>query len=365
MRSKILPLAMPQEGQTFVDVEQIKHALMNGIDDSPPEDRALAWLVLSNIYPKNPNDWNDAKKKYLDEYINFIKFFKMEEWETKFFSNDTEKVIEFGTESDDLMTTIHTDIVRTQHHIPFFPFPEEIDDITRDILAPFRPHMRRIERILYIQAKLDPGLSYAQGFNELICPIFFTLLSAKNILDNSWDMVEALSFYMFQKLLSSTGLNDLYMTQDKSSIIIHKMEEFMQTVRRHLPREAAIIEHHQIAPTVFAFPWLCILFAQFFMIPDLVVIWDSLFVHFDILLQYSNYIGTAIIFILSDRISEEDYVETMTVLKKAQLTCVTDILRFAYHCLKVDNEPKPKSLLDDLKSKIKPNLESFKNFLFK
>lgn len=364
MNCKILPLALPNEEKKPIDKELIKNMLIHGIEENPPEDRAIAWLIMARIYPLNADEWNETRNKYFDVYRDFIKFFKMEDYHTKTFPNNDE-ITEFGTENDQLMALIHVDMIRTAHHIPFFPFPENSDEKTTDILVPFRPHLRRLERLLYIAASVNPTLLYAQGFNELICPIFFTLLSAIKLFDDDWDLVEALSFFMLQNLIQMTELNELFTTQDKSSIILHRMNLFMHLVEIHDPREAEIIKSFDIHPLSFAFPWLNILFSQLFMMPDLVIVWDTLFANFDNLLQFANYIGVGIIKMMADKISADDYIMTMTTLKKTTLTCVPDILRYAVHCLQEDNTPKKKdsffkSMIHKMDSKLDSVLQKFK-----
>ena len=62
------------------------------------------------------------------------------------------------------------------------PTPDEIDQCISpsEILSRPEPktqqkHWEVIERILFIYSRLNPGVGYVQGMNELLCPIYFVL----------------------------------------------------------------------------------------------------------------------------------------------------------------------------------------------
>ena len=339
MEFRVLTLVLPNENGAKIDGDKIRKITESTLDECPPEDRALAWMYLSHIYPEDPCEWPEHKEDLVKQYFDFVDMFKMTDYHTKTFPN-TNEVTEFGTINDHLMEIIHGDMVRTSHHIPFFPFPEASDEKAEDILVPYREHMRRIERILFVIANVNRTLSYAQGFNELICPIFFVLLRAMNYFNNNWNDVEAISFYMLQNLIQMTNLNELFTTQDKSSIIYRRMDMFMNLLKKHLPTQYAIIKGFEIHPATFAFPWLNILFAQFFMMPSLIQVWDGLFAHFDELVDYSCYIGVGIVKMMGDNIDPNDYIRTMTALKKMVIDDVSGIMKNAKEFYEADKHPQ-------------------------
>ena len=41
-------------------------------------------------------------------------------------------------------------------------------------------HWEVVERILFVYAKLNPGTSYVQGMNEIVGPLYYTLMSDPN-----------------------------------------------------------------------------------------------------------------------------------------------------------------------------------------
>lgn len=55
-------------------------------------------------------------------------------------------------------------------------------------------HWEVVQRILFLYAKLNPGLGYVQGMNEIIGPIYYVLAS-----DPSAENRRKLSFWNKQK----------------------------------------------------------------------------------------------------------------------------------------------------------------------
>lgn len=47
-------------------------------------------------------------------------------------------------------------------------------------------HWEVVERILFIYAKLNPGIAYVQGMNEIVGPIYFTFATDPNSQWKGW-----------------------------------------------------------------------------------------------------------------------------------------------------------------------------------
>jgi hypothetical protein len=310
---KILPLVMISPDGKPIDVVRIRRICELGLDECPPDDRAAAWLVLSGALPPRAEEWAALKTDRTREYGGFIEMVSMQDYETKFFPNSSDPV-DFGLANQDLMELIHGDVVRTAHHAIFFPGPDPSisSDEPEDFLLPYHVQLRRLERILYIFATLNPTLSYLQGFNELSAVIFYTYSMAMPFFDNDIMEVEAFVFYTFQQMFAETKINELFTTQDKSSLIHRQMHLFMDLLKRHLPEAHEIITGHDIHPLYFCYRWLNLLFAQEQMMPNLVLLWDALFSHFDELVEYASYIAVAQVKLFEKSLDPEDYITTLT-----------------------------------------------------
>jgi hypothetical protein len=310
------------------DIALIERLCAMGLDDCPPEDRATAWLLLSGVFPPTPQTWPSLKQSLHREYVGFVHAFGLDGFESKMFAN-TADAGPFDVAHPTVMEAIHGDIIRTSHHFIFFPDPDP--DVERtgpeDVLTSYHVHMRRIERVLYVFAQLNPALSYLQGFNELASVLYYVFLSACPLFDRNPECAEAFVFFAFHELLATTKIHELFTTQDRSSLIHNRLKLFMGILKTHVPHAYDVIQAHEIHPLCFCFKWLNLLFAQEYDIPDLVLIWDALFAHFDHLVEYATYIAVARVKMLDATLVKDDYLATINALQRDQVGDIKLLLK--------------------------------------
>ena len=330
LKFKILPLVQVDPDNDTFDINKIRQICSHGLDECEPDDRAVAWIVLSYVFPNTPKEWNKIRAQNLETYKQFISYFDLVDFENRDIHNDN-SITDFGLKNNRLMEIIHGDVIRASHHIQFFPYPDPNVEIEKeeDILNPYHIHMRRLERILYIFGSLNPTKSYMQGFHELCSVFYYVYSQALPYFNNDWLEVETTVFYSFQQLFTHTSLNELYTTQDKSSLIHKSLSHFMDLLKIHNLNAYNIIMIHRIDPLFFAFRWFNLLFSQEYDIPNLIRLWDSLFAYFDNLIDFAMYLGVARVDMLSDRISQDDYIQTMMTLQKVPVDNVMEMLRKA------------------------------------
>ncbi|TNN46621.1 TBC1 domain family member 13 [Liparis tanakae] len=83
-------------------------------------------------------------------------------------------------------------------------------------------HWEVVERILFIYAKLNPGIAYVQGMNEVVGPIYYTFATDPN---SQWkEHAEADTFFCFTNLMSENRDNFLKSLDDSQCGITYKME---------------------------------------------------------------------------------------------------------------------------------------------
>lgn len=340
---QILPLVQVKADGSAIDLQKIAEICNNGLGECPPEDRFFAWLSLIGIFPSNPEIWPEKVEEMTKNYAGFVNDQNMIDYDQKIIENLT-GIMEFGVNDNHLMSLIHGDVARTGHHIIHFPNPDLDAKPTceDDNLHPFHEHMRRIERILYIFAKCNPSMSYMQGFNEIVSVFYYVFSSAIIIFNYKWFKMEAVLFFTFQRIFAETGIADFYTTQDNSSLIHRRMAAFEKMVKNHLPNASKTISDLNIHPLLYSFRWTNLLFSQDHDIPELLLIWDTLFAHYGNLIEFGNYIGIAQISVLQELFIKGDYAQTMTVLQKLKISDPTPILRLANHFW---NEDHPKQVL--------------------
>lgn len=344
MEFPILSLTMPSPDNETIDIDKIRELMKGDIDSLPPEDRCSGWLALIGVMPSNPNEWAKKKELLRESYWSQVEEMNMSDWHNKYIpTHCTSEEFGLGPEKDKIMAVIHGDLVRTMRHIMFLdplgipessePRKESDDDQIRN----FSGHIRRLERVLFMFAMLNRTLGYLQGFNELMCPFYYVLLKAKTLFNNSIDFVEAISFYCFLELMNGTDINDFYTTQE-SPIILKKLDAFVELSRRFLPDVALRIQKLQIHPLCYCFKWFNLLFSQEFNIPDLLPIWDAMFIHYKDLTRYSFYIGLGMLYVLKPKLLSAPYAKAMEILQSPPDTIsVRSMLEFADECWKKDH----------------------------
>jgi hypothetical protein len=341
----ILPLVNPSFDRELIAIDQIRHISSESLDDCPPEDRALAWLAMLGVYPANPRQWTTLYKDYKTLYFTWVAEQGLSTWHERNILQSIQPE-EFGLQNNLLMAVVHGDIVRTGRTIYFLPpAPIETEDpeVLSEPMTPFAGHARRLERVLYMFGRLNRGLGYMQGFNELVVPFYYVLLSARVILNNDIDLVEALSFQCIMALLNGSTLNEFYTTAD-SSIIMAQLENFRVIYSKHLPAVGKIIDDLEIHPLLFSFRWFNLLFAQEYELPSLLSIWDGILSHFDadntkLMMRFVFYIALGHLNEVKGRLIPNNYSGTLGLLQNISGIDIKNVLIFANACWAKDFPP--------------------------
>jgi hypothetical protein len=353
----VLPLVQPDPDRNPIPKSEIRKLTDSGLSECPVEDRCLTWLVLLGIYPDNPFEWSDARLKYSETYQASVNENGLAQWHTQYIPYKIDRNF-LRVPDQVLMGLIHTDVVRTGRHIFFLPPGEPLEGAPDSIDGLYSAHMRRIERILYIFARLHPDLSYKQGFNELSVPLYYVNHAAIGYFGGDIDEVEALSFFAFERLIIQTEIRHFYSVSGETDSLDHKVNEFMELLKIHLPEMHRVLLDLEIEPYHFAVPWFNLLFAQKYQLPVILMIWDTLFAHFDEIMKYVGYIAIAHLELIQDQISTTDFAETMVLLQEVKAPNVLAALRRAHALYRADHEPPPPSvrvsLFQSIQRKFRP-----------
>ncbi|TSY69820.1 TBC1 domain family member 13 [Bagarius yarrelli] len=165
-------------------------------------------------------------------------------------------------------------------------------------------HWEVVERILFIYAKLNPGIAYVQGMNEIVGPIYYTFATDPN---TPWkEHAEADTFFCFTNLMSENRDNFIKSLDDSQCGITYKMESVFSMLK-----EKDLELYRKL---YFTFRWLTLLLSQEFLLPDVIRIWDSLFsdqdrFHFLIL------VCCAMLTLIRDQLLAGDFTTNMRLLQ--------------------------------------------------
>ncbi|KAJ7307974.1 hypothetical protein JRQ81_008472 [Phrynocephalus forsythii] len=187
-------------------------------------------------------------------------------------------------------------------------------------------HWEVVERILFIYAKLNPGIAYVQGMNEIVGPLYYTFATDPN---GEWkEHAEADTFFCFTNLMSEIRDNFIKSLDDSQCGITYKMEKVYSTLKEKDVELYLKLQEQNIRPQFFAFRWLTLLLSQEFLLPDVIRIWDSLFAddrRFDFLLL----VCCAMLMLIRDQLLESDFTQNMRLLQDYPISDVHLILKKA------------------------------------
>ncbi|XP_072422103.1 TBC1 domain family member 13 isoform X1 [Chiloscyllium punctatum] len=173
-------------------------------------------------------------------------------------------------------------------------------------------HWEVVERILFIYAKLNPGIAYVQGMNEIVGPVYYTFATDPN---TDWkEHAEADTFFCFTNLMSEIRDNFIKSLDDSQCGISYKMEKVYSTLKEKDMDLYLKLQEQNIKPQFFAFRWLTLLLSQEFLLPDVIRIWDSLFsdIHrFDFLIL----VCCAMLILIRDQLLAGDFTTNMRLLQ--------------------------------------------------
>ena len=341
---RIMPLVQPSPTNDPVDKELIRKICENGLSECPDEDRCFAWLVLLNVFPRYAVEWPDRLSDMIKKYHDFVSDYGVSDWTEKTFPSIV-RADNMSVSQPKLMLTIYSDIARSGRQFFFFPAIEPPNDAPDDKLSFFIPHIRRLERILYIFAMLNPSLSYMQGFNELVSPLYFVMVKARQVFDDDLDSVEAVSFHCLQQLITGTSIQEFYIVQDESSLIYHKMDMFKKLLDETIPDIAKIFNNLNIHPLQYAYKSLNLLFAQDNPMPTTLIIWDALLAHIEDLMDYASFVEISRIIEVQHLISPDNFPETIRAIQNINVSNIYVVLKRANQLYKKEKEPSVSKIL--------------------
>lgn len=162
----------------------------------------------------------------------------------------------------DLRREIHKDVVRTRPDLQFFL---DGNGSRRDAM----------KRILFVYAKLNPGVRYVQGMNEVLGTMFYVFASDGN---EAWSKhAESDTFFCFTNLLAE--IRDVYIRSldDCDSGLYGKIGRLNDLLKLHDPELWSHLNAHQLNPSFYSLRWITTLLTREFSLTQTLVLWDSLF----------------------------------------------------------------------------------------
>lgn len=180
-------------------------------------------------------------------------------------------------ENAGLLDEIRKDVVRTHPDLYFFLEPEQNLGQRR---------YAALERILFVWAKLNKGVRYVQGMNEIVGTLYYVLA---NDMNEEWACeAEADTYFLFNSLMIE--MRDVFVPalDDADTGIQGRISNMSSLLALHDPEVRCHLEDCGIDASFYAIRWLTTLLSREFLLPDTIRLWDSMFAstHKDNFLRY-------------------------------------------------------------------------------
>lgn len=269
------------------NLSEIKAIHISGFPDDLPMLRAILWKIYLKYLPLDIMEWDGYLPKKREEYHILKDMFmkiKRDEYENKTYEHKS------------ILELICKDVNRTYSTYGFFFQPTKKDIlITEKELEEMRnerkncsmnnvdkiyklnameTHAEVIERILFVYSQMETTVSYKQGMNEIIAPIYYCYAYDKTFTEETVENIEADSFWSFlnvmKQLKSSFDQTDKFNTFVKGEIL----EKLLGIIDNEL------LEHIKslgLQFNMFCYKWFILLLSQEFDVNEILRLWDVFF----------------------------------------------------------------------------------------
>ncbi|CDJ31170.1 LOW QUALITY PROTEIN: uncharacterized protein EMH_0008230 [Eimeria mitis] len=189
--------------------------------------------------------------------------------------------------------------------------PAGVQDVC-NMITPHR-HYDVLSRLLFIYAKVNAGLCYVQGMNEILAPIYYALMTDPTYTD--YEQAEAEIFYCFSEVM-----------QQQRDAFCKALDPTDAGVRGRLASLDALLRKKDeevwmhlnavgVEPQFYALRWLLLMLTQEFEMPDVLALWDGFIADAGRPLPLLYYVCVAIVIWLRPALLAGDFTACMKLLQ--------------------------------------------------
>ncbi|RLN25076.1 TBC1 domain family member 13-like [Panicum miliaceum] len=331
-----------------IDLDELRMLAAQGVPDAAGV-RSTVWKLLLGYLPNDRSLWEQELAKKRSQYAAF---------KDEFLSNPVETARQVEKEGNNNDNAEHVDngllhrseVAQEEHPLSlgktsvwnhFFEYTEIMEQIDRDVKRTHpdmhffcgdssfaKSNQESLKNVLLIFAKLNAGIRYVQGMNEILAPLFFVFRSDPD--DKNAKFAEADSFFCFIELLS--GFRDNFCQKlDNSAVGIRgTLAKLSQLVAKY----DAELQHHleittEVNPQFYAFRWITLLLTQEFNFADTIHIWDTLLSDPDGPQETLLRICCAMLILVRKRLLAGDFTSNLKLLQNYPPTNISHLLYVA------------------------------------
>lgn len=217
-------------------------------------------------------------------------------------------------ENASLLDEIRKDVVRTHPDLTFFLEPE--DNLGQRRYA-------AVERVLFVWAKLNKGVRYVQGMNEIVATLYFVLANDSN---EEWACeAEADTYFLFNTLM--VEMRDIFVPDlDHADTGIQgRISNMIALLSLHDPEVRCHLDDCGIDGSFYSIRWLTTLLSREFILPDTIRLWDSMFAstHKD---NFMRYVCVTMVMLMREELLKSDFGTCLRLLQAFPPTDVDRLL---------------------------------------
>jgi hypothetical protein len=317
--SPLHKILLINEDKGEINMELLRDYASQGVPDNDIRLRYYLWQVLLHVLPTDRTKWDSHINQRNAQYWVWVKScFGDEDWLQKDFSSET-TVKKFGLRNDGVMMQIYGDVIR-------MPDSMFIDSKVADTIDEVKIQTKRIQRMLYVFSCLNSAYGYTQGFNEIIMPLFQVVASVHKLTKTSMEMTESITFFLFQNLITGTGLGDLFTMEQDFESVSSRFSIINQMVKLY-DKELfdSVFSKQEVDPLQYAFSWVTLLFTQIYSGNQLFYLWDKFLLKKINILEYAMAIAAAHLIELKPRLMGHNFGGVLEVLHNMEPQDVTRI----------------------------------------
>jgi len=292
------------------DINSIRGAAFRGI----PEESGLRptfWKILLGLIPPDKKQWNKHFEQSHELYALWKKELMIQQEDLHDTSDDNDHPLSSSPSSkwsehfhnSELLVEIEKDVRRTFPHLHFFNRGESEKE---------NEHYTALKQILFVYAKLNPGIGYVQGMNEILAPLYYIIANENGIVQ---EQAEAHCFFCFTNLMGELRDNFCKTLDNSDEGICAKMKKLNGLLKRKDPELWKHLESVDLNPQFYSFRWLTLLLSQEFELPDVLRLWDSFFADPN-RFQFFLYFCCAMLMFIRDKLLNSTFAESLKLLQK-------------------------------------------------
>ncbi|KAJ6691200.1 YPT/RAB-GAP DOMAIN OF GYP1P SUPERFAMILY PROTEIN [Salix koriyanagi] len=289
-------LLLTELSRKVINMGELRRIASQGIPDGAGI-RSTVWKLLLGYLPPDRSLWSSELVKKRSQYKRFKEELLMNPSEITRRLEKTTGIDNDGAKSESRCVLSRSKITHGEHPLSlgkssiwnqFFQDSEIIEQIDRDVKRTHpdmlffsgdssfaKSSQEALRNILIVFAKLNPGIRYVQGMNEILAPLFYVF---KNDPDEEMEAcAEADTFFCFVELLS--GFRDHFCQQLDNSVVgirstLTRLSQLLKEHDEELWRHLEVTT--KVNPQFYAFRWITLLLTQEFNFADSIHIWDTL-----------------------------------------------------------------------------------------